>query len=162
MTEDRAVSITVTHVMTVGITTILIAGLFIGAGNMLQDQTQRSGDREIRSVGDRHATEIVTASVRGIENSGDVDVRSRQPATAVGGSYTVALTNSSACFERDYYDGCLALESAGSDISAEVPISTPEDVVVFNGTAQGGSVVVEYEHDTGPAEGVVTIRGEDS
>jgi len=157
MTEDRAVSITVTHVMTIGITTILIAGLLLGAGNMLEDQRQSTGNRELQSIGDRHATEIVTATTNGIESNANVTIHSRQPGSSVGGSYQVQLTNSSACFERSGYDGCLSLEAAGKDIGVEVPLDVPSGVTVENGSAQGGRVVIQYWH----ANQSVSIRGGD-
>lgn len=145
MTDRRGVSITVTHVMTIGITTILIAGLFIGAGNMLDDQRQRSGDRELRSIGDRHVSEMVTATVRGIEQNGTVTVRSRQPERSVGGGYLVNLTDESRCFERSFYDGCLRIDSSGSDVTAEVPVGLPGSTTVDNATVQGGEVLVVYD-----------------
>ncbi|AGN02660.1 hypothetical protein L593_13605 [Salinarchaeum sp. Harcht-Bsk1] len=157
MTDDRAVSITVTHVMTIGITTILIAGLLLGAGNMLEDQRRSTGNQELRSIGDRHATEIVTATTSGLESNGNVTIHSRQPSSSVGGSYRVELTDRSSCFEESGYDGCLFLNASGRDIGVQVPIGVPSGVTVQDGSAQGGRVVIQYwTNDT------VTIRGEDA
>ena len=155
MTDERGVSITVTHVMTIGITTILIAGLLLGAGNMLEEQRQSAGNQELRSIGDRHVTELVTATTSGMETSSNVTIRSRQPASSVGGSYQVQLTDDSTCFEQSGYDGCLALEASGKNIDVEVPVGVPSGVTVQDGTAQGGRVVIQYWH----TNRTVTIRG---
>lgn len=157
MTDERGVSITVTHVMTIGITTILIAGLLLGAGNMLEDQRTNTGDRELRSIGDRVATELVTAADQGNRTNATVDVRSSQPSSSVGGGYRVHLTDSSDCYAGSGYDGCLELDSFANNIDVEVPVSVPEGVTIENGSAQGGHVVSVYN----ASEDTVTIQGDD-
>jgi len=155
---NRGVSITVTHVMTIGITTILIAGLLLGAGNILDGQRERTGDRELRSIGDRISTEIALAANRGLSEDANFTIRSRQPEGSVGGSYVVTLTDRSDCYERSYYDGCLVLESSNEGLDVEVPVGVPDGVTVENGTAIGGDVEIFYD-DTAQN---VTVRGEDS
>jgi hypothetical protein len=157
--RDRGVSITVSHVMTVGITTILIAGLLLGAGNMLEDQRRSTGNQELRAIGDRIATELVTAADRGQRTNASVTIHSRQPSHSVGGGYQVHLNDISAsdeCFSRAGYDACLVLEANAENIEVEVPLSLPDGISVVNGTAQGGRVVVVYDN----ADAEVTIRGE--
>lgn len=159
MTDDRGVSVTVTHVLTIGVTTILVASLLLGAGNMLEDQRQRTGDRELRSIGDRTVTEIVTAADTGLRTESNVTVQSRQPSRAVGGSYVLTLSNIGSdeeCFTRAGYDGCLVLDATAEDIDAEVPISVPSGVTIENGSAQGGDVEIVYVDETE----TVTIRGD--
>lgn len=158
MTDDRGVSVTVTHVLTIGITTILVAGLLLGAGNMLEDQRQSTGDRELRSIGDRTVTEIVTAVDTGASTNSTTVVESRQPGSAIGGSYVVSLSRlgtGEECYTRSGYDGCLVLDASASSIGVEVPISVPAGVTIANGTAQGGDVEIVYT----PNE-TVTIRGD--
>jgi len=156
MSDDRAVSITVTHVMTIGITTILIAGLMLGAGNMLEDQRTSTGDRELLSIGDRIATELVTAADSGNRTNASVSIRSRQPRSSIGGGYQVQLRNKSTCYSGSGYDGCLALEASAENIDVEVPVSVPNGISVQNGSARGGDVVAVYYS----SNATVTIRGE--
>ena len=161
--DERAVSIAVTHVLTIGMTTILISGLLIGAAGMLNDQQDRAGQNELQAIGDRTAGEIVTAVDRGNRTDGSVNVSSRQPSDSVAGSYSVQLTNASHCRVRDGYDACLTLFASGQDRTAEIPISFYADVEVVDGSATGGQVVVEYDRGdrTDPDDhGDVTIRGE--
>lgn len=44
--DDRAVSSAVTHALALGITAILMSGLLIAAGTMLDDQRENSADRK--------------------------------------------------------------------------------------------------------------------
>ncbi|GAB3681141.1 hypothetical protein GCM10028857_04910 [Salinarchaeum chitinilyticum] len=157
MTDERGVSITVTHVMTIGITTILIAGLLLGAGNMLEDQRTNTGDRELRSIGDRVATELVTAADRGERTNATFEVRSSQPGSSVGGGYRVHLTDSSDCYAGSGYDGCLELNSFAENIDVEVPVSLPAGVTIEEGSAMGGHVVSVFH----ASNSTVTIRGDD-
>jgi len=158
MTEDRAVSVAITHVMTIGITTILITGLLLGAGNMLDGQGDAAGERELRSIGDRVAGEIATAAVEGNATNGDVTVRSRQPDRSVGGSYSLNLSDTDECYARSGYDGCLSLTSSATGLTVETPIGVPAGVSVDGNVVQGGDVVVHYfDGNT-----TVTIRGEDA
>lgn len=161
MGEDRAVSVAVTHVLTIGITTILISGLLLGAGSMLDDQSDRAGERELRSIGDRIAGELVTAAIEGHRTDASVEVRTRQPGTVVGGSYALELTDDAECYAGSGYDGCLYLRSSQTGIEVAIPISTPADVQVEPNRGLGGDVVVVYEPTGGP-DGIVTIRGEDA
>lgn len=157
MTDERGVSVAITHVMTVGITTILITGLLLGAGNMLERQGDAAGERELRSIGDRVADEIATAAVEGGGHS-NVTVRSRQPERSVGGSYSVNLSDDSDCYARSGYDGCLRLTSSANGMTVETPVGVPEGVTLQGNTVQGGDLVVQYfEGNT-----TVTIRGGDS
>lgn len=152
--DDRAVSVAVTHVLTIGITTVLISGLLLGAGNLLDQQSDRAGERELRAIGDRIATELVTASEQGKRANATVAIRTTHPSRVVGDDYVVELDDSSDCFASNGYDGCLTLSSSGSDLTVEVPVSTPAGVAVDPATVSGDSIVVVYD----PASDEVTIE----
>lgn len=152
MSDDRAVSVAVTHVLTIGITTILISGLLLGAGSVLDQQREATTEGELRAIGDRIATDMVTAADRGQRTEGDVTVRTRYDAT-MGGGYTVTLDTREECFAREHAEGCLEVRSHGTDAEVEVPV-TVSDAAIENSTATSGSLVVEYDH----AEDEVRIR----
>lgn len=161
--DERAVSVAVTHVLTVGISTLLISGLLLGTAGMLDTQKERAGQQELAAIGDRHASEIVTAVDRGQRYESNVTIRSKQPDHAIGGSYTVNLTDSSECRVRSGYDGCITVTSAEGGHSVEVPLSLPGDIThIDSNTVQGGRVVVVYEHNVFFGTSRVTIRGEES
>lgn len=155
-TDDRGVSIAVTHVLTIGITTILIGGLIIGAGSLLDGEQERAADRELRAVGEGLANEMVTVAVTAEERELDeTTVTTNHPMTVTGQSYTVLLTDDAddvdgACSVGDRladekYDACLVLDAEGEGVDAEVPLNLPEDVEIVEGSAAGGDITVTYE-----------------
>lgn len=162
MTDERAVSVAVTHTLTIGITTILISGLLIGAGGMLDSQTERAGTEELQTIGDRTANEIVAAADQGNRTNATVDIESQQPSNAIGGSYVLSLENRSddeECRSRSGYDGCLVVSATQADRDAEIPIVLPDDVEIEESSATGGDVLVDYD----PVDnGTIELQGEPS
>lgn len=57
---DRAVSVAVTHALTIAISTVLVSGLIIGAGTLLESQEQNVGEDQLREVGSDAASYINT------------------------------------------------------------------------------------------------------
>ncbi|MXR51643.1 hypothetical protein GRX03_08510 [Halovenus sp. WSH3] len=57
---DRAVSIALTHALTVAISTVLVSGLIIGAGTLLESQEQTVGETQLREIGSDAVTYINT------------------------------------------------------------------------------------------------------
>lgn len=103
---NRGVSIAVSHVLTLGITTLLISGLLIGIGGLLDQQQRAATEGELRSIGDRISTDMMTITATD-QTSGRIQIRPRY-ADAVSGPYQVELTTDGAsCFGGTGYDGCL-------------------------------------------------------
>lgn len=75
---ERAVSIALTHAFTISITTILISGLLIGAGNLLENQERRAATNEFEEIGGDVVSHVNTLD-RMNETGQDVNV-SIQPA----------------------------------------------------------------------------------
>ena len=155
--DRRAVSVTITHVLTIGITTILISGLMIGTGTLLDSQKDRATYDEKSTIGDRLAGEItaVDQAAQKEDTEGDITVRTEHPRQLSGGQYFVTLTE-----DCDTWDNtgppsegerfCLQLESAQTE-KVEVPlrIDTDEDWVVTDSPVQGGEIWIHYDHVEG-------------
>ena len=161
-TDDRAVSIAVTHVLAIGITTILIGGLILGASGLLQGEQDRAADRELQAIGENMANEIVTATATAQErNLSSTEVRTNHPLSVTGQSYRVELEEDQsdlggACTVQDrldqgVYDACLVLTA--DTVEREVPLKLPDNVEPDGGSASGENIVIEYD------EGEVFIRG---
>lgn len=139
-TDDRAVSIAVTHVLAIGITTLLISTLLIGAGGVLDEQKERAAREELSTIGDRVATQITTASRLG-KSADEVEFVVNQPARVSGGTYTIefvtpggATDPSDACdgasvpptdTALDTNGGCLVLETTNLNVVVTVPVHIP-------------------------------------
>jgi len=149
--DDRGVSVAVTHVLTIGITTILIAGLLAGATGLLDSEQQRAGDRELRSIGETLATELVTVSETAQRRDADsTSLRTNQPGQVVGDAYGLRLEDDPAtCASRSGYEACLVLTAPGPDVEVEVPVNLPGDVDVEETGVSGGNLVIEYERSGG-------------
>lgn len=151
--DDRGVSIAISHVLTLGITTLLITGLLLGASGALERERDTAIRDELRSTGDRIVADMVTAADRGQRTEADVTVRPRYDAEASDG-YHVELSDDGECFARSGYDGCLILTAQGEDESIEVPVNVPDDVDIEPGETRHGAIVVEYR-DGDP--GTITV-----
>jgi hypothetical protein len=136
--DDRAVSTAVTHVLAIGITTLLISGLVIGAGGLLQDQKDSAAREELTTVGNRIAVQIARA-----DQAVTTSDRSRvtfhvdQPELISGGSYEADLNAGNCDDEVDTpptrnADHCLVVD-AGSGVDVrpvQVPVNAHNDVDV--------------------------------
>ncbi|MCL9814338.1 DUF7266 family protein [Natranaeroarchaeum aerophilus] len=147
--DRRAVSVTITHVLTIGITTILISGLLIGTGTLLDSQKDRATYDEKSTIGDRLAGEITAVDQAAQQESdGEITVRTEHPRRLSGGQYFVTLIDDCKVWEGsgtnpDRY--CLELESGQTD-SVEVPLVIESDVDTGS-PVQGGEIWIHHDGD---------------
>lgn len=141
--DERAVSVAVTHVLTVGITAILISGLLMGSSSLLETEQERSSQVALETIGERLAGEI--ASVDHTTSSSDnVTVTTSHQRSVAGSPYTVTLADSE-CLNSEYplvdSEPCLILESQGEDVTVAVPLAIESPV---NGgvTVSSGEIVI--------------------
>jgi len=151
MTDERAVTTTVTYTMAVAVTTILVSGLVIAAGGAVSDQRERAVQNEIVVVGERLAAELEGADRLVADRDAELRLRTTHPDRLAGARYTVALVASPPGPCEGY--PCLALNASNPDVSATVALvnATP----VRPTEVAGGDVVVVYE----PANGTLALEG---
>lgn len=145
--DDRAVSIAVTHVLTIGITTILITGLLVGASGLLESEKQGATRDELRTIGNRMATEMSSAYYSSGGSSGDqVVVRVSHPEYVAGNNYKVKIAESGDCSAPAVPDGtdaqCLILSTPTGNNEVVIPLD-PE--IVLTGSlpeVNGGSFYI--------------------
>ncbi|MFC4437284.1 MULTISPECIES: DUF7266 family protein [Natrialbaceae] len=143
-TDDRAVSISVTHVLTIGITTILVAMLLIAGSSVLEAQTDRSVDSSLETVGERLASEI--DNVDRMENSGadDVRVTADHPRTVSNTGYTVELREDCDAPLLDGETDCVRLSASDVDVVVYVPLA--DGVDIDDGSlVSGGTIEIVYD-----------------
>ncbi|WP_425495366.1 DUF7266 family protein [Natrinema halophilum] len=145
--RDRAVSISITHVMTVGITTILIAMLLTNAGTMLDTQKDRSAEASLETIGERLADEIGNADQIGAQTTDNVTIRTDHPRTVANSRYTVTLREDCEAPLLDGSTDCVRLTAHATDAVAYVPIKTNASVDGGSSTT-GGTITIVYESDT--------------
>jgi len=150
--DRRAVSVTITHVLTIGITTILISGLLIGTGTLLDSQKDRATFDEKSTIGDRLATEITAVDQAAQQEAeGDVIVRTEHPRQLSGGQYFVTLYDDDGKSPDDEDctwgpEKCLVFESGQTENPVHVPL-TIEASVEDGQTVQGGEIWIHYDDE---------------
>ncbi len=140
-------SIAVTHVLTIGITTILIALLLMGASTVLDTETDRSAERSLETIGERLAGEVANVDAIADDDSEHVNLTADHPRTVAGSGYTVELLDSDAC-DGPLLSGetdCLRLTSSGTDVEEYVPVKV--DASIDESSASGGVIEIEYDGD---------------
>jgi len=126
--NGRAVSVAVTHVLAIGITTILIVGLLTAAGGLADDERDQSAREQLRMIGSSMANQIEKADELG-RSGANVNVREEFEGTVSGGPYTVSLHTGTECNGTTLdTDTCLVLDSLNSDISATVGVNNRSPV----------------------------------
>lgn len=150
--DDRAVSIAVTHVLTIGITTILISGLLLGAGSMLENQREQSTQSSLETIGERLASEISDVDRLTTDGATNVTVRTDHQRFVTGSQYTVELHDleqgDSTCV-NEYplidTEQCISLTAHSEDVSVGVPLRTNQ---TLDGQVTGGAVIIELDGGT--------------
>ncbi|WP_226007854.1 DUF7266 family protein [Natrinema salinisoli] len=142
--RDRAVSITVTHVLTIGITTILIAGLLTSAGTMLETETERSTEASLETIGEQMANEIGNVDRIAATSGDDVTITADHPRTVANSRYTVELGEDCEAPLLDGSTDCLILSASNTNVVVHVPIKTEENID-YGSSARGGTIEIVYD-----------------
>lgn len=124
MREDtRAVSIAVTHGLTIAITAVLISGLLIGAGDVLQRQEQRVAEEQFDEIGSDMVSQV--NSLDRLNETGDdvqVTVQPRYPEQVAGHTWNVEFAGSDQNpFGTEY---ALNITSDALDRTIQYPLNT--------------------------------------
>lgn len=164
--DDRAVSIAVTHILTIGITTILITGLLVAGSGLLSAEKDRAARSELRTIGNRMAAEMVSAhSAVADSQSGSLTLRVSHPSQVAGSTYTVEI--------KDDCDGsalpndppCLVLQPTGGGEEVKVALDPDLDTGGFDletTTVPGGELFIIISDHDGDPEIDITLSSDES
>ena len=168
--DERAVTVAITHVLTVGIATVLITGLLFGAGTMLDTQREASTEASLEVIGERLAGDVASVDRMAEEDGGgfslpifpstgdqSVTVRTDHQRVAGGSGYTVELYDDASDCEDGLLDydenglggesvSCIQLHSHGEDVTVSVPIVTELDLDT-GASVTGGPLVITVTDD---------------
>lgn len=140
--DDRGVSVAVTHVLTIGITAILISGLLIGSSTLLETERERGATQSLETIGERLAGEIASVDRLAANDTDEINMTVKHPRRVAGSTYSIRTddTCSSSPLVTDM--SCLILSANGENVEVAVPLAT--DVHV-GGSASGGSIAIVYD-----------------
>jgi hypothetical protein len=130
--DTRAVSIAITHALTVAITTILVSGLLISSGTLLESQEERVGDQQLEEIGS-DVVSYINEFDRLNETGTDVTA-------AVRPNYPDRIVDTYVYNIELYDDGTLEVRSnrLGQSVSYEVDTDTN----IEGGTVASGNIEI--------------------
>ncbi|WP_331232911.1 DUF7266 family protein [Natronorarus salvus] len=129
---DRAVSVAVNYVLTLLIATVLLGGLVMAAGGVIESQSNNSVHDELGVIGERLAADIESADrlrAAGGEDT-SVSVRSDLPNRVSGTSYTIEVNGD---------EETITLGSQNPEVTVRVSFAVEN---VESTRVRGGAVVI--------------------
>lgn len=134
--SQRAVSTPVSYVLALGIMTLLITGVIIAAGGVLEGQNRATVQDELEVIGQQLAGDISAADrlVRAGGTSSTVHVSHDFPTRVTGQDYTVEVVSGTPVAIT------LATDEPEVVVTVKVWTETPVTGTTFN----GGHVTIEY------------------
>lgn len=138
--NDRAVSVTVGHAMNLAVITILLSGVIIASGGMVESERERTANEELDVIGQQIADELMAADRMVIAGTDPtVEIRVDLPRQVVGSSYSVRLPGT------DGDEQVIELETARPSVAISVPVETTTPVA--STTVSGGRLTIEGNSD---------------
>jgi hypothetical protein len=157
--DDRAVSIAVTHVLTIGITTILITGLLVGASGLLESEKQGATRDELRTIGNRMVSEMSSAYYSSGDGPNDrVVVRVSHPEYVAGNNYNVELRDSGCSAPAVSSSKCLVLQTPTGNNEVVIPIDPQIELQTPLPEVNGGSFYILVEDTDGDDDVELTLQ----
>lgn len=157
--DDRAVSIAVTHILTIGITTILITGLLVAGSGLLEGEKSDATRSELRTIGNRLGAELSSAYYTAKESDdATVTVRVSHPEFVAGDSYNIELRTS--CSDIPGYPSnnvdCIVMTPPKGQDEVKIPLDPDIELKNPPTRIQGGPLYIVVEKNGGTYE--VTIQ----
>lgn len=130
--SDRGVSVTVNYVLGLGVATLLISGLLMATGGILEDRQESTVRSELEVVGEQVVTSLSAADrLAQLQGADSVVVTATAPQRVAGKAYTITVNGTSQEVVLENHDG---------SVSVEVPFHNTTDVSTSR--AGGGDIEV--------------------
>ena len=136
--DDRAVSVTVGYVLNFAVASLLVTGLLVAGGGLIESQTERVTRDELSVAGHQLAADLSSADR--LVRAGDVStlsIHSDLPQRTAAGGYTIDIG-----VDADG-TGEIELRASSPEVVVTVPFRVESDLA--NVTVDGGPVRVEYD-----------------
>lgn len=146
-TADRGVSTTLGYVLTLAITAILISGLLIAGGTLVEDQRDRVAQEELAVSVEQLAAGLNEGDrLAQSADGGAMRVRVWLPGRVAGGAYTLEISNEPTGADQPARATIVAV---AQNANARASVSLRTGVPVANRTLLGGPVVVSHKDADG-------------
>lgn len=155
-TDDRGVSTTLGYSLTLAITAILITGLLMAGGALVEDQRERIADEELSVSAEQLASGLGDADrLSGTSTDGVLRITVWLPDRIAGGQYTVTLENQPTAADQPARATIIA-RSQAVDVTAELSLRT--SVPVANRTVVGGPLIVSHRDGNGDGDRELVVN----
>lgn len=138
--SDRAVSAVLGYILTLAVMTLLISGLFISAGNFVENQHERAIRAELEVVGNRLAADLAAIDRLALAagSEGEAELVSNLPPRTAGKTYQIEVAETGT--PGTYH---LNLSTSNPDIAVSVRARIQTNLP--DTTLNGGNVVITYD-----------------
>lgn len=134
--NDRAVSVTVGYAMNLTLMTILLSGLFIASGGLIESERERVATDELDVIGQQITAELMAADrLASASNESTIELTVELPDRVAGSRYTIDTNDS---------ENELELSATELDAKTRVPFTTNKSVT-SESTVRGGDLTIEFE-----------------
>lgn len=148
--DRRATSTALGYVLSLGIAAILITGLLVAGGELVQNQREQSAHTELEVIGQTIADDLASASRLADCDSCELSLRISVPDRVAGESYLIDIVEVEANPAYPEYIYRLDLETGRSGVTDSVMVRTR--LPVAETSLAGGSLVVDYDSGAGQLE----------
>lgn len=142
--DARGVSTTLGYVLNVAVATLLLTGLLIAGGAVVDDQRERVTRTELRVVGQQVASDLAAADrlVADLDGGDTMRFRRELPAAVAGSPYTIEVVGGA--------DPHLVLSTTDPDVVVRVELTLEADL--SSATIQGGDYAIVWLDSTDELE----------
>lgn len=138
--NSRGISPVLAYVLTLGIITLLVSGLFLGAGDFVENQHERAIRSELEVVGNRLAADIAAVDRLALAGGSGSEARLRTdlPSNVAGQAYEISISDGAG--PNSVYQ--MNLSVVEMDVSVTVRVKSRTEIMT--NTVAGGSVDIVY------------------
>ncbi|MEF8856597.1 MAG: hypothetical protein V5A16_04160 [Haloplanus sp.] len=147
--DNRATSTALGYVLSLGITALLVSGLLLAGGGLMESQRDQTARIELEVIGQTVADDLSSAARLADCDSCELRLRIDVPSRVAGEAYLLRIVEVS---PPDTYR--LALSTGRSNVAVNVTTRTVRPVAET--TVTGGTMIVEYD----PASGELEVRND--
>jgi len=143
---DRGVSIAVSHVLALGITTLLISGLLVAGTSFVRDDREQATESAIQTTGSRLVAEVTEVDHAVIESDADgtltrVSLTVDHGSTIGNAPYTVSVRPDGDCADAGSSNvSCLEVRASTARGSITQSVPWRNETPVRRSTVRGGPV----------------------
>ena len=144
--DARGTATTLSHTLTLAMTSLLVLTLMMGVTGFLDDQKSQTAEGELRTIGNRLAGELSNVDRLG-KQGGGVTVQTDHPNTVAGSPYDARLEHGSGACANVNDDTCIVLTASEFDVRETIPVHN-ETELHLESPGEGRFLVVSEGSDT--------------